>query len=197
VASDDGCVVVPTLDGITDRFDLIGVDMPIGLSEEGPRACDRLARAFLSPRGSTVFPVPARSLVGLDDYAKANARSKEEFGRGIPRQTFALFPKIRELDLLARGAPDRFVEIHPECAFARMAGAVLGSKHRPEGLEHRRKLIERHVSPVPGPLVGATADDVLDAMAVLWSARRYARGEHVAFTDGAVDSVGLPLRIVS
>ena len=186
-----------SLAAIVDSFDLIGIDMPIGLSDDGPRACDRLARAFLSPRGSTVFPGPARSIIDLTEYAVANARSRSEHGRGLPRQTFALFPKIREVDRAARMAPGRFVEIHPECAFARMNGAVLGSKHHADGLARRRELVERHVGPFPGPLPGASEDDVLDAMAVLWSIRRYARGEHVTFTDGSTDARGLPMRIVS
>lgn len=43
----------------------VGVDMPIGLAEEGPRACDGLARARLGPRRSSVFPAPSRRLLGL------------------------------------------------------------------------------------------------------------------------------------
>ena len=40
----------------------IGIDIPIGLSDNGDRDCDKAARALLGkPRGSSVFPPPARS----------------------------------------------------------------------------------------------------------------------------------------
>jgi hypothetical protein len=38
---------------------------------------------------------------------------------------------------------------------------------------------------------------VLDACAVLWSAERFARGDHVTLGDGSVDALGLPMRILS
>ena len=61
--------------------------------------------------------------------------------------------------------------------------------------------------PVFGAIVdirprGARVDDVLDAFAVLWSAERFARGEHVVLgrdaQQGLVmhDERGLPMRIV-
>jgi len=35
-----------------------------------------------------------------------------------------------------------------------------------------------------------------DALAVLWSTRRYERGEHLTFGDDTVDARGLPMRVV-
>ena len=53
---------------------MIAVDMPIGLAERGPRACDIAARRVL-PRGrkSSVFPPPRRAMLGCADWAEANA----------------------------------------------------------------------------------------------------------------------------
>ena len=46
VASLDGCRVVERLDDSAGDFDVIGVDMPIGLPVTGPRRCDVDARKF-------------------------------------------------------------------------------------------------------------------------------------------------------
>lgn len=197
VASDHGCRVVPRLADIVDEFDVVGVDMPIGLPASGTRRCDREARAFLRPRGSTVFPAPVRAVVHQLDYATANVAARAVDGRGLPRQTFALLPKIREVDALVAAARAELVEIHPECAFARMAGRVLAPKRSALGRAERRELVRRHLGVEPEPLAGAAADDVLDAFAVLWSVRRYANGTHVEFGGGEVDAVGRPMRIVS
>ncbi len=45
---------------------IVTIDVPIGLTEKGPRMCDLEARRFLKrPRRSSVFPAPVRAaLVG-------------------------------------------------------------------------------------------------------------------------------------
>lgn len=198
MASSHSVRVVSSLDEIADDFDIVGVDMPIGLPCSTRRSADSEARAFLRPRGSTVFPTPPRALLEHDTYVDANAQSKARFGVGLTRQSFLLFPKIREVDTFVRARPaDSVVEIHPECAFARMAGKPLSSKHFPEGRTEREALLRVHLDVGITPLRGAKTDDVLDAYAVLWSALRFARGTHVAFGDGAIDECGLPMRIVS
>jgi predicted RNase H-like nuclease len=180
----------------------IGVDMPIGLPATWSRSADREARRLLGwPRSSSVFPTPPRVLLEETTYAAANARSWAQLGQGLPRQTFHLFERIRELDGLAGAGPGRtgrLVEIHPECSFRMMAGEPLPSKHTADGLRLRRDLL----LPEFGPVVDlrphrAAVDDVLDAYAVLWSAERFARGDHVTLGDGSVDALGLPMRIVS
>ena len=197
VASLEGCRVVERLSEVTGDLDVIGVDMPLGLPAGGPRRCDVDARRFLAPRGSTVFPAPPREIVHHTDYSAANAASRAAFGRGVSRQSFGLFAKIREVDALARQRADGFVEIHPECAFARMAGHVLESKHTPQGQSARAALIDAQFGPINRRVRGAAADDVLDAYAVLWSVLRFIRGEHVVFGDNERDDLGLLMRIVS
>ena len=180
----------------------IGVDMPIGLPATWSRSADRAARQLLGwPRSSSVFPTPPRVLVEETTYAAANARSWAELGQGLPRQTFHLFERIRELDDLAGREPDaagRLVEIHPECSFRVMAGKPLPSKHTTDGLRLRRDLLLPEFGPVVGLRPrGAAVDDVLDAYAVLWSAERFNRGDHLTLGDGSVDALGLPMRIVT
>jgi predicted RNase H-like nuclease len=181
-------------------IDVIGVDMPIGLPDEWGRAADAEARRSLGGgRASTVFPTPPRPLLQETDYAVANAMSRRLFGKGLPKQSFHLLPRLRELDELARTQPEgRLLEIHPECSFQALAGAALPSKHTPDGLRARRALLR----PLFGELVEARprhaeADDVLDAFAVLWSVERFSRGGHIEHGDGARDSSGLPMRIIT
>lgn len=196
VATNSTLAVVEHLDEITDKYDIIGIDMPIGLSGDGQRACDSQARKALRARASTIFSAPPRSLLSITDYATANAASRQGFGRGISRQAFAIWPKIRELDAIAQVSGDRFVEVHPECSFTRMTGLVPVSKHLETGKKFRREAVQNAFGVVPTSAKGAKPDDVLDAYAVLWSALRYAQGLHESFGDGSRDSCGLPMRIV-
>lgn len=197
VASASGVQVVPRLELLLPDFDIIGIDMPVGLSDGEPRACDRAARKALPNRGSTVFPAPPRPLLHHTDYATANAESRRIFGRGISRQAFAIWPKVRELDEVARRAPGRFVEIHPECSFTEMTGIVPPSKHGDPGKKFRREALERVFGGVATSVRGAKPDDVLDAYAVLWSALRFSRGEHRVIGSDPDDTCGLPVRIVA
>ena len=52
---------------------LIGIDMPIGLSDDGPRACDVAARKLMGRAGSSVFPAPLRPVLACTSYAEGSA----------------------------------------------------------------------------------------------------------------------------
>lgn len=213
IAGVDGCPagwVVARGDAVTviDRLEplvadaaitVIGVDMPIGLPEVWGRSADDAARRFLGRRASTVFATPPRSLVTSIRYDVANARSREAYGRGLSRQTFNLFPKIRELDaLMGSDQVERVLEVHPECAFAVMAGGVLPPKRSPAGRVIREHLLEEHFGDIVRSRPrGARVDDVLDAFAVLWSVERFARREHIVHGSGELDGRGLPMRIIT
>jgi predicted RNase H-like nuclease len=200
VASDDGVDVVASLSGLIDRFDVIGIDMPIGLPDSGPRAADVAARQLLSPRSSTVFPALLRPLIDVVDYDEANARSRAIHGKGLSKQAFMLRARTVEVDALVDPSLEhRIVEVHPECSFRLMAGQTIPSKHTPEGLAERRALVTAHVGPLPPCPAGARDDDLLDAHAALWSARRFAAGRHVTLPDELVerDARGLVMRIVA
>ncbi|HCJ10793.1 MAG TPA: DUF429 domain-containing protein, partial [Clostridiales bacterium] len=105
------------------------VDIPIGLPGGGgpaERACDRLARRRLGPRGSAVFPVPVREAVYAPTYEAACAiQARTRGGRRLSRQVWALVPKMREVDRTLRElgceAPLLF-ESHPELCFAALNG---------------------------------------------------------------------------
>lgn len=179
----------------------VGLDMPIGLPDAGPRASDAMLRARLGPRRSSVFATPPRPLLGCTDHAEAVALGRALDGRGISIQAFNLLPKIAEVDAaIDPGLTDAVVEAHPESAFAELAGAPLAStKRSAEGRAERLALLARPFPRSRGVLSrrvpGAAADDVLDAAAAAWSARRWATGTAVVLTDGSVDSRSLPMRV--
>src|SRR3954452_1292145 len=67
-------VVGDSLDALIARFPdapTIGVDMPIGLPEVR-RPADELARDFVGPRRSSVFPTPPRAVLAAASYPEAN-----------------------------------------------------------------------------------------------------------------------------
>ena len=188
---------------------LIAVDIPVGLTEAGPRACDVAARRALSPRrGSSVFPAPVRPSLAGATHAEASALHRAADGRGMSVQAFGIVPKIAEVDRILRARPDaeaRVVEVHPEVSFAAMAGgaALVRSKKTPEGRAERLALLrsvfgdapERFVAERPKRLVAA--DDILDAFAALWTARRIAAGTAHALPAGEPprDAHGLAMAI--
>ncbi len=197
VATETEVFVTPSLT-ILDCITTVGIDMPIGLPEDGPRTCDREARAFLGTRRSTVFPTPPRACLDATDFSDALHRSRAATGTGLSLQAFHLLPKIRELDATLDGAPpDHFVEIHPECAFVLLNdGEPLAPKRTPAGEAQRRVLLVARFGPLPPRPRGARRDDLLDAFAVLWSTQRFRGGIHRSFGDGALDGRGRPMRIV-
>jgi predicted RNase H-like nuclease len=186
VASDAGIEVVPALEDVIPRFDAIGIDIPIGLPESGPRTCDVEARRRLGPRRSSVFPAPRRSLLACRDWAAAS---------GVSRQAFNLLPKIVEVDaLLSSPMQDRVLEVHPELAFAALnAGAPMAHPKR-TALGRAERLVALGLDDAPR-VRGAAPDDVLDALAVLASMRRWAEGRAERLGDGAVDARGLRMEI--
>ena len=198
VATRSGAVVVPRLSLAGVRT--LGVDMPIGLPVDRPRACDHQARRFLGPRASTVFPTPPRATIGAADHAEASRRARAATGAAISIQAFHLLAKIAEVDALVDPRDgDRVVEIHPECAFVVMNdGAPLAPKRTADGAARTpRALLDERFERIDPTPRGAAADDVLDAYAVLWSAERFAAGTAIVFGDGGVDGRGLPMRIVA
>ncbi len=197
VATVDGALVASSFAAIVSEFDLVGVDMPIGLPSTWGRPADAAARAFIRPRGSCVFPTPPRPLLEHSTYAAANAASKARFGAGLTRQTFNLFPKMRDVDgAIDPASQHRVLEVHPECCFRAMTGAVLPPKRTAAGRGLRTAAIEAQFGPIDVRLRGARPDDVLDAYAVLWTALRHERGESTTLGGGEIDSRGLVMRIV-
>lgn len=117
-------VLIPSLEDLLPLLApsaIVCIDMPIGLSENGVRACDQAARRLLGPRASSVFPAPPRLALKEAAYADINNESKRRFGRGVSKQAFYLLPKIRELESILSRPEVRTLnwhETHPELCFA-------------------------------------------------------------------------------
>ncbi len=172
-------VVAPRLEALLDPGALcIGVDMPIGLPVSGEREADRLARKFVGPRWSSVFMTPPRQVLEAETYDDAKARSLVLTGKMISRQAWALKETIFEVEELNH---QLVIEVHPEVSFCAMSGGHLAyAKSTWNGQALRRRILAGHGIELPELLDEAGAvpvADVLDAAAVAWTARRYARGE--------------------
>lgn len=148
----------------------VGVDIPIGLPESGPRDADIAARAFVGARRSSVFTTPTRQLL----------ETEWRPGLGITRQSHGLGQRIFEVDraIDQSGRQDRIYEIHPEVSFAAMQGSPLAEpKTSWNGLHIRRYLLRASGVDVPDrlPSIGVVpAEDLLDAAAAAWTANRIA-----------------------
>jgi len=193
---------------------VIAVDMPIGLPERGGRggrSCETQARARIGERRSSVFAVPARAAVMETDYRAACDASLRHSDppRKVSKQTFMLFPHMRAIDaLISPEMQARVHEVHPELSFWAMNGGapvplpkkVRGRCFAP-GLALRRSLLVAAGFPLarlrlaPGA-ERAGADDVLDACAAAWSARRIRDGEHLRLpSEPERDARGLRMEI--
>lgn len=179
--------------------DLVAIDMPIGLSDDGARACDVDARKRLGRAGSSVFPAPLRPVLDATDYVDACSISVQASGRALSKQAWNLVPAIRALDdALGQPPTDRVVEVHPELAFRHLDRTVVDPKVTARGLIQRLAALRPHMD-VDAALLEAPplvpAVDALDACAAAWSARRLADGRGECVGDGATDARGRPMRI--
>lgn len=182
----------------------VGIDIPIGLPDAGPRACDVAARRLLGRRGSSVFPAPVRAVLGAGSYPEACERSRAAQGRALSLQTYHLLGRIADVDAeLAPAGQERVAEVHPEVSFAGLLGRVPAPKKTPAGRAERTAALQgvmpaldvaALVAVAPRP---ARPDDALDALACAWSAERRHRGVAVSLPshEPSRDGRGLAMTI--
>ncbi len=185
IGGDGGFLQAAVCDSLEDVLaahggaDVFGIDVPLGMPEAGPRAADAAARVALGPRRATIFMTPPRAVLEAPTYAEARACATALTGKSISAQSYALRHNVLEADGLR--AEPRVFEVHPELAFGAMAGRVLLTGKRSwNGASERRDLLAAEGLELPSALGAAGAvpvDDVLDAAAAAWSARRIVRGE--------------------
>lgn len=188
---------------------VVAIDVPIGLPARGPRPCDAAAREILGPRRSSVFPAPIRSALAARTRESASRITARADGRRVGVQAWGIYPKIREVDALLRADPRarrRLREAHPEVCFWAWNGRrpMQAPKRSPEGRRERLALVEAWLGPdllrrARGgrPKRDLADDDVLDAVATLWTAHRILAGRALRLPRApARDAVGLPMHIV-
>jgi predicted RNase H-like nuclease len=193
------------------RASVLGVDIPIGLLDRavpGGRKCDEEVRRLLGrPRGTSVFSPPARRALRARTFEEANRRNRSTGPEapGMTLQGFGILPKIREVDeLITPALQRRVIEVHPELCFYEMNGgrSVVESKKTAEGHRRRIRLLERAWGRKLRGIIesrpsGLGRDDVLDAMAVCWTAERVWRKEEIRVPGEPVrDSRELRMEIV-
>jgi len=192
---------------LPQRPKVIAVDIPIGLldaAQHGGRDCDMKARQLLRDRRSAVFSPPVRAAICAMDYESAKRANQESSPSNIAisKQAHAISPKIYEVDvLMTRGMQDRIFEVHPEFCFLELAGHPMkNSKKTEAGYRERkgflpgfREIIQQLEMQQPPKL---KKDDVLDACAACWTAKRI--HEKIAIripSDPPIDSRGLRMEM--
>ena len=179
--------IAPNWNAIGSDAQVIAVDMPIGISSSGVRQCEVEARSVLTPYASRIFKTLPRGALRFaqKDWALANQWAKDQNCGGISKQIWNIRPKMIEIDVaITPGLQDCIYEAHPELAFARLnGGRALVSKHSGAGLKLRKRLLVRAgftklatwLQDLRGS--GAKADDLLDACALVLTARHIVRRE--------------------
>lgn len=196
----------------TDSGGIVAIDIPIGLSESKPRACDLAARSLLGPpRSSSVFPAPCRQTLAARSFADACELNFAACGRKTTLQTYYILPKIRAVDrAMTPDLQDHVRESHPEVVFARLSGeghGLIQNKRNSKGQSQRRSLLEKRL----GAVVDVDSirdrfdrsrlqvDDLLDALACLVAASNIASRKELVIPLNATefDSKGLRMEIVA
>lgn len=208
--------VFETIEDVAAAFpeaERILIDCPIGLpSSDAPiRPCDQLARQALGkPRMSSVFPVPHREALIAGGLVEARRVNQLLLGRSLGVQTWAISPKIAEVDEFLRADLKRHVvfrEIHPEVCFWALAGRhpMAHGKKTGAGQRERLQLLRRHLPAIDDLMsdVRSTTlrkdvqpDDVIDAAVGFVTAE--ARSGRICTLTGSPshDDAGLPLEML-
>jgi predicted RNase H-like nuclease len=188
---------------------VVAVDVPIGLLARGARLCDVEARRLLGARRSSVFTPPLRSMLGATSQALASRVRRRLEGKGVSIQAWGIVPKIREVDRLLRADPGRcriVREAHPELCFFVLNGGrpMREPKKTAAGRAERMALLGTWCGAAAAralgdrKALGCQADDIVDALVLLWTAERIQRGEAVTIpAQPPRDACGLRMEMVA
>lgn len=174
--------VVPRLRDVLDtvpEYTVIALAAPVGLPDwptRGGRTCDREARQLLGwPRSAAVRSAPCRMAIGAKTALGAVANN----GGRLDVVTLAQLPRIEEVaNEIQSHWQRRVYEANAELSFYQLNGdrPLTASKRSAEGVAERRALlvdrIARAESLLDAQLRGIAQWHLLDAGAVLWTARR-------------------------
>jgi predicted RNase H-like nuclease len=180
-------------------YELLLVNAPVGYRDhpsDPPRHCDAEARHLLGSRGAAIHNAPTRPvLLGTIGWRDG----------GLDAVTATLLPRFREVAAEMSPFRQRVVyEGNPELSFFQLNRdtSMRRSKRLAEGRDERFDLLDDHV---PGG-IDTALDDLphgvatrhqLDALALLWSARRvWGHGARRIPREPEWDSDGLRMEFV-
>ena len=162
----------------------IGIDIPLHLSNKGARLAEIEARRLLKKRACTIFSPPTLKALSEKNYIDACDVNFQECGRRISKQSWNLFPKIKEAQKFVENnliSKLEVFEIHPELSFMAMndMNLIEASKKTDIGKEIRISLIKKFFPTFSFQSIRnkykknqVLDDDILDSISVLWSTQR-------------------------
>jgi predicted RNase H-like nuclease len=193
-----------------ERAERVLVDVPVGLVEEGEegRRCDDLARRALGATSDAVVTPPVREATRKRRYPAAQRVNERKAGRGISERAFAMSDAIVAVDELLQNVPEAraaFAGSHSEVCFRAFAGEALehDTAYAAGYAERMRTLAQydRDAPPVVQAAAAATEGhevavaDVLDAVALAYTAAPGAGKLRTLPADPPTDVAGLPMAI--
>ncbi len=187
------------------------MDIPIGLrdTDSAPRLCDQEARRILGHRRSSVFSAPIRSVFGAGSHEEACGEAEQLTGKRMTLQTYAILPKVAEVDRLMQSEQARATvrEVHPEVCFWSLNSQrpVEYTKKKRMGFEERVSLLSRVGGPAEAAVDDALSqylrkdvakDDIVDALVAAITAAQPDDKLHTVPEHPETDSKGLPMEMV-
>jgi predicted RNase H-like nuclease len=179
-------------------FVAIVINAPVGYldtPDSGPRKCDVQARVILGRRGSAIHNAPSRAVLdGKIPPAEG----------GLDAVTSTMLPRYREVALEMSPYRQRVIyEGNPELSFYQLHRdtPLQRSKKIEEGREERRAIVEEKIRGseryLDGAAEGIPEKHLLDAFALMWSARRvYGHAAKRVPKEPEWDSEGLRMEFV-
>jgi predicted RNase H-like nuclease len=154
---------------------------------------------------------PCRQAVYAEEYITASNINDEVMGNKLSRQSFAITPKIREVDSFLQEHPEwknRLLESHPEYCFALLNNGepILENKQTTEGIAKRMEVLGRYYPNTYEVVqlfrctyatLSKKVDDLLDALSqALIGAIGLKYGFVSVPENPGVDSHGIKMQIV-
>jgi predicted RNase H-like nuclease len=200
-APEDPWVRTAFIDILDERpsFSVVALNVPIGYldtARPGGRTCDRVARSLLGARrGAAVHSAPIRAVLESDGEGGPDA---------LDAISHRLLPRYREVaGEMAPYLQRNIYEVHPELSFYQINGdqPLRWSKRTAAGRDERRALLIKRIPGVVrilnADLKGVPTSHLLDAAAMLWTARRVSgRSAARIPEDPEWDSQGLRMEMV-
>ena len=189
--------------------DAVLIDIPVGLpenAEENAGRPDREARDYLpTGRKPSIFPVPCRQAINMENYAEASDENERVLGKKLTSQSYAFSKMIRQVDeFLAENEcwQNRLVESHPEVAFQMLNGGngLQYSKHTEAGIQERIAILQQYgidTTPLFIEFAPKQYEDVLDAVCLAVSAKLGCENGFQTIPENPLrDSRGLKMQMV-